>query len=249
MMSDATRGARWRGQPVEAVLFDLDGTLLDTAADIALALNRTLAEYGWSPAAQNDVRLMIGRGAPILIQRTAAAQGRTLDDASQAAMAERFFHHYGALQETNEFDALPYPGARESLRRLHEAGLRIGVVTNKQQRFARGLLELLDLIAWVDLVVGGDSCERRKPDPQPLLFACERLGVPPARTLMVGDSINDVKAARGANIPVVCVPYGYNEGQDPRELPCDALIDTLADLPGLLMLGTRASRGAEEDSR
>jgi phosphoglycolate phosphatase len=249
MSAHATPGARWRGQPVEAVLFDLDGTLLDTAADIALALNRTLAEHGWSPAAQNDVRLMIGRGAPILIQRTAAAQGRTLDDASQAAMVERFFHHYGALQETNEFDALPYPGARESLQRLHDAGLRIAVVTNKQQRFARGLLELLDLIAWVDLVVGGDSCERRKPDPQPLLFACERLGVAPGRTLMVGDSINDVKAARAANIPVLCVPYGYNEGRDPRELPCDALIDTLADLPDLLMPGTAQSPDGEASSR
>ena len=92
MMPDATGSARWRGQPIEAVLFDLDGTLLDTAADIALALNRTLAEYGWNPAAQDDVRRMIGRGAPMLIQRTAAAQGRTLDDASLGAMAERFFH-------------------------------------------------------------------------------------------------------------------------------------------------------------
>jgi len=249
MNSDAAPVAHWRGQPLEAVLFDLDGTLLDTAADIALALNRTLAEHGWSPAAQDDVRLMIGRGAPILIQRTAAAQSRTLDEATHAAMVERFFHHYGALQENNEFGALPFPGAREALQRLHEAGLRTAVVTNKQQRFARGLLELLDMIAWVDVVVGGDSCERRKPDPQPLLFACERLGVTPARALMVGDSINDVKAARGANIPVVCVPYGYNEGQDPRELPCDALIDTLADLPGLLMPGSQAGEGGEKDSR
>jgi phosphoglycolate phosphatase len=247
-MADTTQGARWRGQPLEAVLFDLDGTLLDTAADIALALNRTLAEYGWSAAGENDVRRMIGRGSPILIQRTAAAQGRTLDDASQAAMVERFFHHYGALEETNEFDARPYPGARDSLRLLHEAGLRIGVVTNKQERFARGLLARLDLIAWVDLVVGGDSCERRKPDPQPLLFACERLGVSTARTIMVGDSVNDVQAARGANIPVVCVPYGYNEGQDPRKLPCDALIDSLGELPGLL-LPARAARGGEEGSR
>ena len=234
-MADTTQGALWRGQPLEAVLFDLDGTLLDTAADIALALNRTLAEYGWSSAPENDVRRMIGRGSPILIQRTAAAQGRTLDDASQAAMVERFFHHYGALEETNEFDARPYPGARDCLQLLHEAGLRIGVVTNKQERFARALLARLDLIAWVDLVVGGDSCERRKPDPQPLLFACERLGVSTARTIMVGDSVNDVQAARGANIPVLCVPYGYNEGHDPRELPCDALVESLGDLPGLLL--------------
>jgi phosphoglycolate phosphatase len=88
------------------------------------------------------------------------------------------------------------------------------------------------------LVVGGDSCERRKPDPQPLLFACERLQVQPSRTLMVGDSINDVKAARAARIAVICVPYGYNEGNDPRKLPCDALIEGLSQLPPLLLEGT-----------
>ena len=87
---------------------------------------------------------------------------------------------------------------------------------------------------WVGVVVGGDTCERRKPDPQPLLFACQALGLSPSQVLMVGDSINDVTAARAAGIPVVCVPYGYNEGRDPRSLACDAMIETLADLPGLL---------------
>jgi phosphoglycolate phosphatase len=226
---------RWRGSPIEAVLFDLDGTLLDTAADIALALNRTFEGFGWAATAPSEVRRMIGRGAPMLIERAAAAQGRTLDSAAQSALLERFFHHYGALQELNEFEAQPYPGVKESLRILHGAGLATGVVTNKQHRFASGLLQRLQLSDWIDLVVGGDSCERRKPDPQPLLFACERLEVLASRTLMVGDSINDVQAARGAGIPIVCVPYGYNEGQDPRELPCDALVDTLADLPGLLL--------------
>jgi phosphoglycolate phosphatase len=237
-MRRAAEAARWRGRVLGAVLFDLDGTLLDTAADIALALNRTLAEHRFNSATLDEVRTMIGRGAPILIERAAARQGRRLDQAHHTAMIERFFHHYGALQETNEFDAQPYPGAGEALSRLHEAGVRTGVVTNKQERFARGLLARLALIGWVDIVVGGDSCERRKPDPQPLLFACTRLGVLPERTLMVGDSINDVEAARGAGIPVVCVPYGYNEGRDPRELPCDALIDTLADLPQWLLGGS-----------
>jgi phosphoglycolate phosphatase len=120
---------------------------------------------------------------------------------------------------------------------LHGAGLRTAVVTNKQERFANGLLRRLHLRQWIDLVVGGDSCERRKPDPQPLLFACERLQAPPSRTLMVGDSINDVKAARAARIPVICVPYGYNEGNDPRDLPCDALIEGLSQLPPLLLEG------------
>jgi phosphoglycolate phosphatase len=227
--------ALWRGQGLDAVLFDLDGTLLDTAADISLALNRTLAERGWPPIAEEEVRRMIGRGSPMLMQRAAAAQGRTLDAAGQAAMLERFFHHYGSLQELGEFTARPYPGAAECLKSLHGAGLGTAVVTNKQQRFASGLLERLSLRPWVDLVVGGDTCERRKPDPQPLLYACAFLQAAPSRTLMVGDSIHDVQAARAAGIAVVCVPYGYNEGQDPRTLPCDGLIDTLADLPGMLL--------------
>jgi phosphoglycolate phosphatase len=243
-----TKLARWRGQLLEAVLFDLDGTLLDTASDIALALNRALSERGYANAALGEVRRMIGRGAPILIRRAVAAQGRTLDDAEHAALLERFFHHYGALHESGEFDAAPYPGASEALRRLHDAGLRTGVVTNKQERFARALFERLELIGWIDIVVGGDSCERRKPDPQPLLFACKRLGVSPARTLMVGDSINDVEAARGANIAVICVPYGYNEGRDPRALPCDALIETLDELPRRLLEGTKPGGAAEGSS-
>ena len=227
--------AAWRGRPVAAVLFDLDGTLLDTAADIALALNRALVEHGWDPIAESDVRRMVGRGAPMLIERAAAAERRTLDAATHAALVERFFHHYGALEQLNEGTAQPYAGARESLRRLHDAGLCTAVVTNKQSRFAVDLLHRLDLSRWVDCIVGGDTCERRKPDPQPLLFACVSLGVMPAQSLMIGDSINDVQAARAAGMPVVCVPYGYNEGADPRTLPCDALIDTLAELPAMLL--------------
>jgi phosphoglycolate phosphatase len=227
-------GAQWRGQTLCAVLFDLDGTLLDTVADIALALNRTMLDYGCKPLPEIDVRRMIGRGSPILIERAAAAQGRVIDEAVQAAMLERFFHHYGELEELNEDSAQPYAGAAESLRTLHDAGLRIAVVTNKQHRFAAALLERLGLSSWVDVVIGGDTCARRKPDPQPLLFACESLRVPPSESLMVGDSVNDVQAARAAGIPIVCVTYGYNEGRDPRTLDCDALLDTLAELPALL---------------
>jgi phosphoglycolate phosphatase len=227
-------GARWRGQALSAVLFDLDGTLLDTVADIALALNRTMLEHGCLPLAEDDVRRMIGRGSPILIERAAAAQGRVIGDAMRAQMLERFFHYYGELEELNEDRAQPYAGAAESLRALHEAGLRTAVVTNKQHRFADALLKRLGLSGWIDVVVGGDTCIRRKPDPLPLLFACESLQVPANASLMVGDSVNDVQAARAACIPIVCVTYGYNEGRDPRTLDCDAFLDTLAGLPALL---------------
>jgi len=226
--------AHWHGRALSAVLFDLDGTLLDTVADIALALNRTLLEYGCRAMAESDVRRMIGRGSPILIERAAAAQGRAIDGAAQAAMLERFFHHYGELEELNEDSAQPYPGAAAALRTLHDSGLSTAVVTNKQHRFADALLRRLNLRSWVDVVIGGDTCPRRKPDPQPLFFACESLQVPPAEALMVGDSVNDVQAARAAGIPIVCVTYGYNEGRDPHTLDCDALLDTLAELPGLL---------------
>jgi phosphoglycolate phosphatase len=229
-------GARWRGRPLSAVLFDLDGTLLDTVADIALALNRTLVEYACKALAEDDVRRMIGRGSPILIERAVASQGRAIDAATQAAMLERFFHHYGELEESNEDRAQPYSGAAESLLAVHDAGLRTAVVTNKQYRFADALLKRVGLIDWVDVVVGGDTCARRKPDPQPLLFACESLQVPPSDSLMVGDSVNDVQAARSAGIPVVCVSYGYNEGRPPHTLSCDSLLDSLAELPGLLQI-------------
>ena len=234
-MHDLT-AARWRGHPLSAVLFDLDGTLLDTVQDIALALNRTMLEHGCECLADGDVRRMIGRGSPILIERALASQGRAFDEAARAAMVERFFHHYGALEEMNEDRAQPFAGASELLRMLHDAGLRTAVVTNKQHRFAAALLERLGLSGWIDAVVGGDTCARRKPDPQPLLFACESLHVAPFDSLMVGDSVNDVQAARAAGIPVVCVSYGYNEGLDPRTLDCDMLLDSLAELPALLNL-------------
>lgn len=237
-MSNARYPAMWRGQPVHGLLFDLDGTLLDTASDIARALNRTLEEYRIPVLSVSEVSRMIGRGSPILIERAAAARGRELNAADKTAMLQRFFWHYGELEESDESDAAPYPGAKDTLRDMKELGMAIAVVTNKHFRFANSLLHRLGLRRWVDVVIGGDTCERRKPDPQPLLYACESLGIPPDRSLMVGDSINDVKAARAAHIPIVCVPYGYNEGQDPGSLDCDAMIKTLSDLPGLLRMRT-----------
>ena len=234
MNEKSVAGVNWRGKPLKGVLFDLDGTLLDTAADIAQALNLALGEYGITAFPVGEVILMVGRGSPILIERATAARGKTLSDVERAAMLERFFHHYGELEEHGKSQAVAYPGAAEALRRLHAAGVKVAVVTNKHHRFASALMHNLKLSSWIDLIVGGDTCERRKPDPQPLLFACSSLGLTAAEALMVGDSINDVGAARAAGIPVVCVPYGYNEGRDPRTLDCDAMVETLAELPALV---------------
>jgi phosphoglycolate phosphatase len=230
----------WRGGLLQGVLFDLDGTLFDTLADIAAALNAAIESRGWRPFAAEEVRRMIGRGSPILIRRAAAARGQSLNADGEDCLLQLFFRHYQELEQSGCSSAAPYAGAADTLSRLHRDGVRTAVVTNKQQRFAAALIESRGFGGWIDLIVGGDSCERRKPDPQPLLFACEALRVNAAQCLMVGDSSNDVEAARGAGMPVICVSYGYNEGRDPSTLGCDALIDSLADLPALIAGATSA---------
>jgi phosphoglycolate phosphatase len=157
-----------------------------------------------------------------------------MDAAAKSAMLERFLHHSDVLHDEEETEASPYAAVADTLQWFHDGGMKTAVVTNKHYRFASGLLERLNLSQWIDVLVGGDTCKHRKPDPEPLFYACQALAVAPADVLMVGDSINDVRAARAAGIPIVCVPYGYNEGEDPRALPCDAMIETLAELPGLL---------------
>ncbi|MBL8329571.1 MAG: phosphoglycolate phosphatase [Rubrivivax sp.] len=228
--------AQFQGRPVQALLFDLDGTLMDTAGDIALALQRSMADQGLSAPTPQAVRTMIGRGAPSLVQRACAAQAIEADDALRAVLLQGFFDHYGRLQDEGAYDAQPYPGALEAVAAVHAAGLPLALVTNKQRRFAQALLRLRGLEPAFRVVCGGDTCERRKPDPQPLLWAAAQLGVPPAQTLMVGDSVNDVTAARAAGMPVLCMTYGYNEGRDVKTLPADAFADSMTELPRLLGL-------------
>jgi phosphoglycolate phosphatase len=219
---------------LRAVLFDLDGTLLDTAEAISAALNQALAERALPAVPVEQVRRMIGRGAPMLIVRALAHLGVRLDAADQAQLLQRYLAHYHDIESgAHSSDAL-YAGVRECLRSLAAIGLRLAVVTNKPQQISIGLLRRLGLDKWIHAVIGGDSCARRKPDPQPLLLACEALQVASSDALMIGDSITDVQAARAAGMPVLCVPYGYNEGNDPRALPCDSLVETLADVPRLL---------------
>ena len=230
---------------LRAVLFDLDGTLLDTAADIALALNRALAEQQTAPLEIQRVREMIGRGAPVLIQRVIARLPARPWPVDPVLLLQRFYYHHDRLHDVHEFQARAYPGVETGLAELHGHGLRLGVVTNKARYAATTLLVNLGLSAWIDVVVGGDTAEHRKPHPRPLLHACEELQVAAAQTLMVGDSATDVLAARAAGMRIVCVPYGYNEGADPRTLPCDAFVDSVADLPALLFgSGTRHGSGA-----
>ena len=246
MSGRAPRAPSFARTAVRAVLFDLDGTLLDTASDIALALNRALAEQCSAPLETEQVRDMIGRGAPMLIQRVIARLSPRPWPVDPVLLLQRFHAHYEQMHEAREYEARPYPGVQCGLAQLRAHGLRLGVVTNKTRHAAASLLMQLGLSQWIDVVVGGDTAEHRKPHPQSLLYACAALQVPAAHTLMVGDSSTDVLAARAAGLPIVCVPYGYNEGADPRALACDAFVDTVAELPALLFgqSGTPVARGA-----
>jgi len=221
-------------QPLRAVLFDLDGTLLDTAEDIALALNRALADQHLPGLATAVVRLLIGRGVPTLIQRALQRLGTVASTADAPRLLERFHFHYHRLAELGDIHTRVYPGVTAGFAALKAMPVGIAVVTNKPQAAALDLLDRFHLSQWIDVVVGGDSGLPQKPNPDPLLRACETLRVPATQALMVGDSQTDVLAARAAGMPVVCVPYGYNEGNDPRELPCDAFIEDIGDLPALL---------------
>jgi phosphoglycolate phosphatase len=220
-----------RGAVVQGILFDLDGTLLDTAADIAAALNAALQSQQLGTCTVQQVRDMIGRGVPTLIERALKRLGATAD---RAVLEERYHAYYTQRHERGEDEARIYPGVVAGLAALHARGFKLAVVTNKPKDAAIALLSELRLKQWIAAVVGGDSCAHRKPHPQPLLTACELLGVTPGQTLMVGDSATDVQAARAAGVRVVCVPYGYNEGADPRQLPCDGIVEQLTDLPALL---------------
>ena len=229
----------WGG--ARAVLFDLDGTLLDTAADITVALNRALAEQNLPALAMIEVRALVGRGVPPLIARALERFGAAANAADATLLLDRFRHHYEWIHEHGEIQTRVYAGVASGLADLQAVGYRLAVVTNKPRGIAVDLLTRLSLGQWFEVVVGGDSGLPRKPHPHALLMACEELGVRAAQALMVGDSQTDVLAARGAALAgVVCVPYGYNEGADPRALPCDAFVESIGDLTALLSGAARS---------
>lgn len=209
-----------------AVLFDLDGTLVDSAPDIHEALNETLASLGEPPFTLEAVIGMIGAGVPKLIERAYAGLAKEIDPASRDRVVARFLALYkpraARLTTLNA-------GASEATRRLKEEGRGVGVVTNKPDAETREILAHFGLLDLLDVVVGGDAGPEKKPAPGLLLLACERLGMAPGDVLFVGDSENDVEAARAAGIAVVAVRGGYTtRGAD--ALGADRVVDRLTDI-------------------
>jgi phosphoglycolate phosphatase len=220
-------------EPKELVLFDLDGTLIDTVPDLADAIDSMQSELGLPLRGEAKVRTWVGNGIERLVKR-ALTDG---DDSTEPApdlyahALSIFMDHYAARPYgRSKF----YPGVTECLEHLQQAGYRLACVTNKRSRFTDLLLRAVGIHDLFELVISGDTLARRKPDPLPLLHASQHFDVGPERALMVGDSLNDVRAARAAGMQVLCVSYGYNCGRDIREDQPDLIVDSLAELIELL---------------
>ncbi|MEM8983381.1 MAG: phosphoglycolate phosphatase [Pseudomonadota bacterium] len=202
-------------------LFDLDGTLFDTAPDIADALNLTLEELGLAATSRDTAQSWIGGGAIVLLER--ALRHAAVDDLTPSDVMPTFMRHYAL---TNARDAAPFPGVTETLAELTRRQRKLGCVTNKPERFAREILEKSGLAAQFGVLIGGDTLPVRKPEPLPVTTAMETLGGAAAETWMVGDSMTDMDAARNAGVNSAWVPFGYHQGATVSELaPTEALTE------------------------
>ena len=209
---------------VKAVLLDLDGTLIDTAPDLHAAACAMLREMGRQEVSIEETRHYVGKGMRNLIKRLLSRSLELSEEEAPQEAIDCFRKHY-AIE--NGKQAQCYPGVIEGLDMFREKGLPLAVVTNKPEMFVWPLLERMKLAHYFEVVIGGDTLPRLKPDPMPLLWTCGRLNVLPGKTLFIGDSVNDFLAARAADCKVFMLPYGYNEGKDVRELDADSIVPDL----------------------
>jgi phosphoglycolate phosphatase len=215
---------------LDAVVFDLDGTLVDTAPDLHAHLNEMLAELGRPGFELDEVRPMIGDGARMLLRRGLDASGGMPAGVNLEALFDEFLRRYTA--RPLRFGAI-FDGVADTLEALSAAGIKLGVCTNKPQAPTDRLLAALDLRRHFPAVIGGDVLAVRKPDPGHLLAVLDRLGAEPARALMVGDSANDVQVAEAVGVPCVLVSFGYT--QTPAlELGAAGVIDHMSELAAVL---------------
>jgi len=224
----------------QALMIDLDGTMVDTMADFEAALNLALADIDLPKVSPAVVNIAVGKGSEHLVRTVLQHQlklpevqtsGLVCDNTTVESLYEpaflRYQHHYGRV---NGQHAQVYAGVLEGLQAFQASGLPMACLTNKPTAFAKDLLERKGLQGFFSHVYGGDAFPRKKPDPMPLLETCKALGTEPSRTLMLGDSQNDAQAARAAACPVVLVTYGYNHGEPIRGVDCDGFIDSFTEL-------------------
>jgi len=214
----------------DTVIYDLDGTLIDSAKDMQVAVSNVLADHRLPPVSEEDVRIFMGQGSKVTMAKAFAKYGKSLDEASLSAVTREFVRYYEAdpVSHTSAF-----AGVNEVVDRFDKLGLKQGVCTNKFERPSRMILEHLRLMPPITDLAGADTFPVRKPDPRHILMLVERMGSTPERAAMVGDSIHDVHAAHAAGLPAVLVSWGYTD-TPAHELGAEAVIDRFADLPDAL---------------
>ncbi|WP_234185676.1 HAD family hydrolase [Shinella sp. NM-101] len=190
------------------VVFDLDGTLIDTAHDLVASLNHTIGLEGLEPVGYGDLTHLVGHGGQVMIRRAFALRGREITDAELQRMLAVFVEHYA---DAMPGVSVPYPGLTDAMDRLAASGYRLAVCTNKMEGLARRLVDGLGLTARFSAITGGDTFAVRKPDAEHLLGTISRAEADPMRTVMIGDSLNDMLVARNAGVPSIGVPFGYSD--------------------------------------
>ena len=213
------------------VMYDLDGTLLDTADEIAQAVNLTLNEFGLESVSVDQVRNWIGHGTGWLMKRAWEEQKGSADAVSDAdwdKVMKRFVHHYEATAGTT---SIPFPHVLETLRKARDYGVKQAVVTNKERRFADRILEKHGLTDQFDLVICGDSLSVKKPNPAVITHCLNTLGATQGESLFIGDSEIDVSTAKAAGVMCWAVPYGYNLGRPISEAMPDRIVPDIREVP------------------
>lgn len=210
---------------IRGVIIDLDGTMVHTAPDFQVAINLMRDEFNLAPLSIETVIEFVGKGSEHLIQNIlhVGFDEETAKKYFELAL-ERYQHHYFNIN--GNFSHV-YAGVVEGLSKMREMGLRLACVTNKPHRFAVTLLEKTGLYDYFEIIYGGDSFARKKPDPLPMLTVCRDFSLEPAQVLAIGDSSNDAQAARAAGCKVFAVPYGYNHGQPVQSIDSDGIVDSL----------------------
>lgn len=218
--------------PAKVIMIDLDGTLLRTAEDLALAANLMLRELGKPELPTTTIESFIGKGIKRLVKRVLTNDINGEPDPDLLSQALPIYNRHYA--ENLSVNTRPYPGVLEGIQQFIKDGFHLACITNKSEVFTLPLLQKTKLLDQFEIVLSGDNLPRRKPDPMPLKHVCAHFGVQPHEMLLIGDSLNDAMAARAAGCHIFCVPYGYNEGRDVRLLDCDAIVETLHDASKLV---------------
>jgi len=216
----------------EMVLIDVDGTLVDSVPDLAFCVDAMMNQLGMPERGERRVRHWVGNGVERLVKRALVNQ---IDGEPDEALFARALPVFEALyRENTSKRSCLYQGVKEALDFLQTTTVRIGCVTNKASQFTLPLLQDLGIRDYFEIVICGDMVERKKPDPMPLLQAAEQLETEPQASLMLGDSMSDVNAARAAGFQIVCMSYGYNHGEDIRDYNPDAVVESMAEIKDII---------------